>query len=85
MLLYFEIIMILLGLMVNNSALGIVIFLPARLPRIIMCNCVAPSCNLILELIGVYYNNLFLFSEIQCSGSIHFVMGKTWLDKLTPK
>ena len=39
-----------------------------------MCNCVAPSCYLILELlIGVHHNYLFLLSEIYCSLSIHFV------------
>ena len=27
------------------------LFLPARLPSLIMCNCVSPSCYLIFELI----------------------------------
>ena len=39
-----------------------------------MCNCVALSCYLIIEiLIGVHYDYLFLLSEIYCSLSIHFV------------
>ena len=39
-----------------------------------MCNCVAPSCYLIIELpIGVHYDYLFLLSEIYCSYSIEFV------------
>ena len=79
----FEIINTPLGLMVNNSAFGsyfvdnmenlftythLYFFLPAPPPCLIMCNCVAPSCYLIFELlIEVNYDHLFLLSEIYCS------------------
>ena len=79
MLMHFEIIIALLGLMANNSTFGIVNscmqnlftytnlrnhFLPAHIPS----QYVVPSCYLIFENhIGVNYDHLFLLSEIDFS------------------